>query len=136
MLHGTDYSADEFDLDELNPSSGSFDVCTTDDEDVAEMYATRFMGEFATIIEFDVARDARIADEQETLKALGYSDDEIIGMTPAQKFTAVDTSLDQLRAAGFDAVQYTDQLPGSPEKFTTTRFIQPVIEICDAWDVE
>jgi len=129
MYHGTDDI--EFDLEQDNPSSGGFDVCTTDDDSIAEMYAARWMSEDAVVIEFDISRDAVIADEDTVREVLGLDE----WATPSEVFHAVDSSLQELRDAGFDAVEYTDQLPGTSDTFTTTRVIQPVIEECDRWDV-
>ncbi|MDZ7703319.1 MAG: hypothetical protein U5L04_02400 [Trueperaceae bacterium] len=129
MFHGTDDI--DFDLDETNPSSGGFDVCTTDDEEIAEMYATRWMSEEAVVIEFEFTDDATVADEDTVRDVLDLEP----WATTSEVFHAVDSSLDTLRDAGFDAVEYTDQMPGDSRSFTTTRIIQPVIEECDRRDV-
>lgn len=126
MYHGTDDI--NFDLTSGNPSSGGFDVCTTDDDSVAEMYATRFGP--GIVIEFDYD-DAVIASEEEALEALGFDEFERGFMSTSEKFNAIDTSLPKLREAGYDAVRYEDRLPGTADSFITTRFIQPVIEECD-----
>lgn len=129
MFHGTDDI--DFDLKQGNPSSGGFDVCTTDSDSIAEMYATRWMSPEAVVIEFDISRDATVADEDTVREVLGLDKHA----SSSEVFHAVDSSLQELRDAGFDAVEYTDQLPGTAETFTTTRVIQPVIEECDRWDV-
>lgn len=77
MYHGSDFPADELDLSDVNPSSGCLDICLTDSENVAEMYATRWPSDTATIYEFDLSADAVVADEEETLAALGVDADAL-----------------------------------------------------------
>jgi hypothetical protein len=55
-------------------------------------------------------------------------------MSPSERFHVVDTSLSTLRDAGFDAVTYTDQLPGTSETFETTRVLTAgLLTIEDTW---
>ena len=55
-------------------------------------------------------------------------------MSTSERFHVVDTSLSTLRDAGFDAVTYTDQLPGTSETFETTRVLTAgLLTIEDTW---
>lgn len=136
MFHGTDFPIEKFDLDSVNPSSGRFDICLTDDDGIAEMYATRFegMGDgVPTIIEFEID-GAKIADESTALEILGY--DDIVSMNTSDVFHAIDEGRDQIVAAGFDAVRYTDCLPGTADRFECVRvYSRDAVEIVDSWEV-
>jgi len=117
MYHGTDQK--ELDLDADNPSTGGFDLCLARSKTVAEKYATRFSDD-GRVFDLELARDADIADEETVREILDIGPDASTG----QVFLAVDAGLDQLREAGYDAVRYTDSLPGSVEQNQTTRVIR------------
>ena len=117
--HGTDDT--DLTLNEKNPSSDCFDICLTDDESIAWMYAERFGA--GVVFEFDVPRDLKIATTQEALEILGYDEFDQMEMLcdPSALFHAFDQAGGAIKAAGFDAVEYLDQLPGDPRQFETLR---------------
>lgn len=124
FYHGTDYGMD-FDITGENPSSRAYDICLTWDSRIAEMYATR-MGSFdAAVVEIDVIDDLKVCGQDEALTILGYDEDEIreIGWDTSRLFHIFDcpTAHRVLEAAGFDAVEYEDCLPGTADVFTCTR---------------
>lgn len=117
--HGTD----DFDLDltQTNPSSGTHDICLTSCERIAWQYAERW-GE-GIVFEMWEVDDLRIASTEEGLAILGYDeiDVEMMLHDPSALFSAFDQAGDAIIQAGFDAVEYLDRLPGTPEKFTCLR---------------
>ena len=139
MYHGTDYSIEEFDLAEENPSSGRFDICLTDCESIAEMYATRydFTGDGTpTILQVEIAEGLVIATQEEALLALGHAIEDIRMMGTSDTFHAIDQSGDALVAAGFDGVTYLDCLPGTAEEFECTRIYKGgAVKIVKHWEV-
>ena len=137
MFHGTDHPEEEFDLDAGNPSNGGrFDLCTTDDDAIAEMFAGRFMSPYSvpTVIELEISDDANVASESEALDILGLEEEEI--SHPAQITGAVDDSRQKFVDAGYDAIRFRDCLPGTAEVFECTRiYNRDVVEMVDAWEV-
>lgn len=137
MYHGTDYPIEEFELTE-NPHREGFDLCLTDCQAIAEMYATRFEGMggdgVPTIIEMEIADGLKIATEREALEAIGILDPE--AMTISDIFHAIDGGRSAIIAAGFDGVEYRDCLPGTSEVFTCTRiYKEGGVQIVDSWEL-
>lgn len=133
MYHGTDYPIEEFDLTDVNPSTGAFDVCLTYSESIAKMYATRF-GMGGTVITFDLDAGLRIATKEEALQALGFDRPE--EMTTSDTFHAIDSGRNALVAAGFDGVEYEDCLPGTADVFDCIRiYKEGSLTIEDSYEV-
>ena len=134
MYHGTDYPIEEFDLSE-NPSSRCFDLCLTDDDSIAEMYATRWGGpeSVPTIIEVELVGDLKIASFKEAMALIGECAEM---MTTSDAFHAVDSNRAAFLAAGFDGVRYPDQLPGTAEVFECTRiYTEEKVRLVSSWTV-
>jgi len=119
MFHGTDHS--DLDLDESNPSSTrDDDLCLTPDWEAAERFANRWGGP-GYVYEIEGLHNLDIAEGDEALRELGFSESEIRGMSQSERYTAFDTYLGDLADMGYDAVRYTEKKPGDPEGMTTIR---------------
>ena len=118
-FHGTD--DDTLTLNGTNPSSRQQDLCLTDDKRIARQYATRWGA--GVVFEIYVSLDdEEIATEEQALALCGIDADEIVFMTPSEKFAAIDQlNASQVLAAGFKAVTYEDQMPGTPDRFEALR---------------
>ena len=138
MFHGTDHPIEEFDLDQGNPSNGGrFDLCTTDDDGIAEVFATRFHSPYSvpTIVELEISDDAKIAIEDEVLDILDIDPESI--SHPSQITDAVDDSRQRFVDAGYDAITFRDCLPGTTEVFECVRiYSRDAVEIVDSWEAE
>lgn len=136
MYHGTDFPIEDFNLSDVNPSSGDFDICLTDCDGIAEMYATRFegMGDgVPTIIELELASDLNICTEEDAMRLLERDPE---AMTSRDIFYAIDSNRAAIVAAGYDGVEYRDCLPGTADEFTCTRiYTRDAVEILDSWEV-
>ena len=124
--HGTDDL--NFDITAINPSSRCYDVCLTWDEDVAKTYALRWCSDEAVILDID-ADGLIIAETEEALEILGFDEWDIREMLcdTSALFHTFDcqTNRAKLVAAGFNAVEYDDCLPGTTRTFVTTRVFVP-----------
>ena len=119
--HGTPDA--EFDATSDNPEVGRFDLCLTDDEDVAQQYAEdRSRGEEPRIYAVEIDQSVGyLADEEEATEIAC----EVWGVDSLNVFLfeALDDPavMEAIVEAGFIGVEFIDQCPGVYSEHDTVR---------------
>lgn len=130
LLHGT--TNEEFDAHATNPESGDFNLCLTDDIEIADAYTQHHdEGECDEVYRIDVE-----------IKSLANRDDlyaaaEACGIDTetAVEYTLADSKMvrDELRNRGFDAVEHLDDVPMWGEHSTIRVLCAEAIKNCKVW---
>lgn len=130
LLHGT--TNEEFDAFSKNPESGDFNLCLTDDIEIADAYTQHHDdGEVNEVYEIDVCIEslASLDDLRDAAEACG------IDTETAVEYMLADSRKvrDELRNRGFDAVEHMDDVPMWGEHSTIRVLVADCIKDCRTW---